>query len=300
MCPVKKGHNLSSIVYIYYYSCWGFVHTLGCLLHYIVAANGSGSLPVIPTSSSDQVKEMIEKLDKKFSHLKNNIRDYLQKHRIFVQTVVDGLTSLSPDDDEHNKMFLESHVKALTTAADHSEVFVTMNFHWNYLDPSLLDHLVRKLELNTMKAQTEAYKSDLQQFRKKTPLTLFCQAHKRKRIELSPGFQEVVAEFSWPKDSDITLEDVEQFRQEYASHYKLYEFAMMLAKVRPGSFIITWYIPSSLTDKLMQNLPRGILCKYFVTKLTIAGICVHSTNKEQVINLNKNNSMKNFTITKAE
>ena len=250
----------------------------------LVAANGSGSLPIIPARSCDEVKEMIEKLDKKFSNLKNSIRECLEKHKIFVKKVVDVLTSLSPDDDEHHKMFLESHVTALVTAADHSELFVKMNFHWNYLDPSLLDHLVRKLELNTMKAQTEAYKSDLQQFRKKTPLTLFCQAHRRRRIELSPGFQEVVAEFSWPNNNDITLEDVEQFRQEYASHYKFYEFAMMLAKVRPGSFIITWFIPSSLTDKLMQNLPRDILPKYFITKVIISGVCVHSTNREKVIN----------------
>ena len=82
----------------------------------------------------------------------------------------------------------------------------------------------------------ETYKSDLGQFRKKTPLTLFCRAQKRKRVRLSPDFQEVVAEFDWR--NDVMLEDVEQFRQEYASHYGLHEFAMMVAQVRPGSFIV--------------------------------------------------------------
>ena len=231
---------------------------------------------MILATSSDEVKKMIEVLYNRFSDLKNFVKESLEKHGVFVKKVVDVLTSLSPDDDEHHKMFLETHVKALVTAADNSELFVTMNFHWNYLDPSLLDHLVRKLDLNKVKAQMEAYKLDLQKFRTKTPLSMYCQAHKRKRIKLPPDFQEVLAEFSWSEHIHITLEVVEQFRQEYASHYKLHEFAMMLSEVRPGSFVVTWVIPQSITEKLEQNLPREILRKYYVTKLMVAETLVYS------------------------
>ena len=205
----------------------------------------------------------------------------LEKKEIPVERVADALTSLSPDDDDHHKMFLESHVRVLVTAVNHSELFGTMNFHWNYLDPSLLDNLVRTFDLEDVKAEMEAYKSDLQLFRMNTLLTTFCRTQKRKKLKLSPEFQEMVAEFDWPEN--VTLEVVEQFRQEYASHYQLHEFAMMVAQVRPGSFIITWFIPESLVDKLKSKVPRAILEKYSVSKLKIAGVCVYRSRKPKKV-----------------
>ena len=201
-----------------------------------------------------------------------------------MKRVADSLTSLLPDDDDRHKMFAESHVSDLFQAPDIiPEQFGKMNAHWNYLDPSLLDHLVSDFNLEEVKGEMETYKSDLGQFRKKTPLTLFCRAQKRKRVRLSPDFQEVIVEFDWR--NDVMLEDVEQFRQEYASHYGLHEFAMMLAKVRPGSFIVTWFVPESVVEKLKGKVPRAILKKYSVTKLEIAGTCVYRLRKPQEVSV---------------
>ena len=234
----------------------------------------------IGTASSREVEDMIEDLKKKFTSLKKSIREYLEKHKVPVKDVADVLTQLSPDDDECHRMFLQKHVRDLVTAVDHSELFGTMNFHWNYLDPSLLDHLATELDLKEVKENMKAYKSDLRQFRATTPLTLFCQTQKRKRIKLSPKFKEMVAKFKLPNDA--TLEVVEQFRQEYASHYNVHKFAMMVANVRSGSFFITWFIPESLVQKLTGKVPFEILQKYSVFSLTIAGICVYSHGKVSV------------------
>ena len=183
-------------------------------------------------TSSEEVKRRIMELDEKFNTLKNNIKKYLEKKRVPVDQVADVLMSLLPDDDDRHKMFTESDVSDLFKADNISTQFGIMNPHWNYLDPSLLDHLVRRFDLEEVKGEMETYKCDLGQFRKKTPLTLFCLAQKRKRVRLSPDFQEVIVEFDWR--NDVMLEDVEQFRQEYASHYGLHQFTMMVAQVRPG------------------------------------------------------------------
>ena len=229
------------------------------------------------------MKKTIEELKTRFRAVKDDIRESLVKQRVPVKRVADSLTSLSPDDDDQHKMFAKSHVSDLFQAPDIPEQFGTMNSHWNYLDPSLLDHLVRDFNLEEVKGEMETYKSDLGQFRKKTPLTLFCRAQKRKRVRLSPNFQEVVAKFDWP--NDVTLEVVEQFRQEYASHYGLHEFAMMVAQVRPGSFIVTWYVPESVVEKLKEKVPRAILKKHSVTKLEIAGTCVYRLRKPQEVSV---------------
>ena len=229
------------------------------------------------------MKKTIEELKTRFRTIKKDIRGGIEKQRVPVDQVADSLTLLSPDDDDHHKMFAESHVNDLFRADNIAEQFGTMNSHWNYLDPSLLDYLVRDFNLEEVKGQMETYKSDLGQFRKKTPLTLFCRAQRRKRVRLSPDFQEVVAEFDWP--NDVTLEVVEQFRQEYASHYGLHEFAMMVAQVRPGSFIVTWFVPESVVEKLKGKVPRAILKKYSVTKLEIAGTCVYRLRKPQEVSV---------------
>ena len=241
---------------------------------------GSRSLSVAPTLSKEQVMVTIEVLKKKFNGLKKATRECIEKHKILVQDVAEVLTSLSPDDDECHRIFLESHIKVFATAVNNSELFMTMNFHWNYLDPSLLNHLVTELELVEVKPDMTTYQSELRQFRMKTPLNLFCQTQRRKKVKLSPEFREMVAEFKFP--NDVSLEVLEQFRQEYASHYKLHEFAMMVADVRSGSFIITWFIPESVAEKLKRKVPVHILRKYSVTNLTVAGVCVYC-NKTEVM-----------------
>ena len=238
---------------------------------------------IATATSSESVKKAIEELKTRFRAIKDDTRECLEKQGTPVKRVADSLTLLSPDDDDRHKMFAESHVSDLFRAANVAEQFGTMNTHWNYLDPSLLDHLVSDFNLEEVKGEMETYKSDLGQFRKKTPLTLFCRAQKKKRVKLSPDFQEVVAEFDWL--NDVTLEVVEQFRQEYASHYNLHEFAMMVAQVRPGCFIVTWFVPESVVEKLKEKVPRAILKKHSVTKLEIARTCVYRLRKPQEVSV---------------
>ena len=102
----------------------------------------------------------------------------------------------------------------------------------NYLSYHLLDYLGNEFDLVEVKRKMTIYKSDLQHFRKKTPLALFCGTQKRRRIRLTEDFVKMVVEFDWPEN--VTLDDVEQFRQEYTPHYNLRECAMMIGQVHSG------------------------------------------------------------------
>ena len=245
---------------------------------------GRGRRPRPPQSNllSRDIHEMVINMERKFDSLKHNIRHHLERERVPVLRVADALTSLSADHEDHHRLFLESLVSVLFRAVSNFELFGTMTFHWNYLDPSLLDHLVVKFDLIAVKDEMKTYKSDLEQFRKGTPLTLFCQSQTR-RIQLSPDFQEVIAEFYWT--NDVTLDTVEQFRQEYASHYKLYNFAMRIGQIISGSFIVTFLIPESVVEKLKEKVPRDILQRYFVTNLKIAGACIYCIRKPQEVRM---------------
>ena len=219
------------------------------------------------------VKAKIRQFEKRFNALKKSTRECLERLRVPVKRVADALTSLPADDMDEHKQFLKDHLSALYHAVDHSELFGTMNFHWDYHNPQLLEYLIREFDLEGAKSEMKTYKEDLQQFRKKTPLKLFCQSQKKKHIKPPAELYEMVAEFDWP--DDVVLETVEEFRQEYTCHYSLRECTMMLSVVRPSSFIVTWFIPGSILEKLKVKVPNSILKNYFVTKLEIAGECVY-------------------------
>ena len=178
------------------------------------------------------VQDKIKQLEKRFNALKKSTIECLERLRVPVKKVADALTSLPADDMDEHKVFLRDNLSALYQASDHSEQFRTMNFHWNYQNPQLLDHLIGEFNLEGVRGDIKTYKEDLQQFRKKTPLKLFCQSQKKQHINPPPEFCEAVAEFDWP--NNVTLEVVEKFRQEYADHYSLRKCAMMLNMVLPG------------------------------------------------------------------
>jgi hypothetical protein len=230
--------------------------------------------------SIQNMQQNIASLRNKFDVLKNHIRQCLEMRRIPVERVADALTTLSADHEEQQRLFLESHVSALFRAGTHCEQFGTMNFHWNYLNTPVMENLAQKFDLEEVKVEMETYKSELRQFRRAAPLALFAQAHMRRHVDPPPHFRRFVIEFDWPEN--VTLQNVEEFRQIYASHYNLHECAMMLAHVRPGSFIITWFIPESVVKKLLTKVPRVILKENSATKLDISGTCVYQLRKEKV------------------
>ena len=224
--------------------------------------------------TSKDVKKKITQLEKRFKKLKKATRVCLERRKIPIKQIVDALTELPADDKDEHKLFLKRHLAALYNKSDHCELFGNLNvLNWNYLSYHLLEHLIKEFDLE-VKNDMEAYKTATQQFREETLLTLFCQTQTKRHIKPSQGFQEMVAEFHWP--DTVTLEVVEQFRQEYAYHYGLRECAMMIAEVRPGSFVITWLIPESIVGKLKVKIPRNILSKHSVTKLEISGACVYN------------------------
>ena len=101
--------------------------------------------------------------------------------------------------------FLDSFLSVLYQAADQVELFGTLNTHLNYLSYDLLDHLANEFDLG-IKSDMGKYKEDIQKFREKTPLKLFCETQTKRHIKLS---SEVVAVFNWP--NDVTLEVVNSF-----------------------------------------------------------------------------------------
>ena len=226
--------------------------------------------------SEGEVQAKIQKFEQRFNDLKKYTQKGLESRRIDVKAVVTSFTNLPADDKEEHKVFLEKHIHDLFQAESHEKLFALINIHyWNYLAYHLLEHLIKEFSVEEVKGEMKTYKSDLEQFMRDTPLEVFCETQKRKILNVPEGFEKLVVKFTWPKDQKVTLEKVEEYRQQYAYHYNLREFAMMLITVQPGSFTAVWYIPESIVQRLKKEMPQCILSKYAVTELEIAGACVY-------------------------
>ena len=252
------------------------------------------------------VRREIGVFEGKFNAMKMATIQCLERFRISVMCVVYTLTSLRADGMGEHKMFLERYRSTLNQSQNHWDLFGSLNLHyWNYLAYHLLDHLVMELsrnhqyltdaegktmgqsltddEIKTMEqlftdivGKMEQYKTDLQCFRICTPLWLFCEAQEDEIDDPPPTFRKIVVKHNWSdRTSTVTLEEVEKFRQRYVRHYNLRDCAMMLNSIRPGTFTVTWFVPSSVFEVLKKERPIKVLKEFNVIRMEVAGSCVY-------------------------
>ena len=178
-----------------------------------------------PNYAVAAVGDEIEGFRRRFKSLKHSVIKCLEKCCIAVMTVVYMLTEIRAV--EQHKVFLQERLKSLRQCEDHWELFSLLNLYWNYLSPDLLDQLLEEIikEKSSFEAigkEMEKYKIDLQKFRQRTTLKLFCQADTTStEYDPPPGFRMIVIKHNWP--DTVTLEDVERFRRRYMPRHTTFK-----------------------------------------------------------------------------
>ena len=228
-----------------------------------------------------EIEEKIEILEEQFEVLQETAISELENEKVKMNIVVNKLTRLPASEKPEHRMFFAEHLKELETCTDYRPLFSRLDDHWNYLSPQLLNHLIdRILETATAREEMVSYNSGLAEFRSHTLLELFCEIDSE-YIEPPEKFSTIKARFhkqNVPKGPP-TLQDVEKFRRRYTRHYKLREFALMLAACETGSFLVSFVVPNSILELLKRDVPTAILEEYGITQLEVAGYCVFSTSK---------------------
>lgn len=223
-----------------------------------------------------KVRGEIKEFHGRFNSLKVSTIRCLEKLRITVKTVVFFLTAVLSL--REHKDYLEEKHQSLHRCEDHWELFGMLNFYWSYLAYDLLDQLLEQLTLKEASfcdavRQMAEYKIDLQKFRERTTLAIFCQAEPHREDDPPPNFRKMVVKHMWPET--ITLEDVEMFRKCYTQEYNLPTCAMMLHSIKHGSFTITWFVTVTVIELLMKDQAVKLYKEFNITRLDIAEICVY-------------------------
>lgn len=220
------------------------------------------------------MEKKVTELERKFHNLVDRVRESVKDVPLdqFRNTITLLPASMR---DEHCK-FLKENIPQICKATNINEIFCWLNLYWDYLNFSLLEYIVRVYGNAAMKEMKE-YAEEVKVFRNETPLNIFWNVQPRRHVDIPPDLKEVISKHDedW---SNFTLEQVENFRQEFAAEYSLYKFAIVLAKIEMGSVIITWLVPSSIVTNLRDEIQGGhdaLLRQRNILKLTVDGVSVY-------------------------
>ena len=224
----------------------------------------------------EMTKAAIKQLEEKFDDLVLCTRKYMITIHVDVQDLLHSITRLPGDLKSEHELFIEKKEEKLSKAKRVEDVFLTANRYWDFLNYSLLQHVIDRHASDEIKKEMEGYAQEIAQFRKKTCLRVFSKVYKRKPKKADDQFKKLVSEHNidW---STATLEDVEQFRNDICSELSLTAFSLQLAAVTTGSVVLTWLVPQSLVAHIQKTiaLSSQAMRKHHVTQLTVDGFITY-------------------------
>ena len=109
----------------------------------------------------------------KFDQLVDKSQDGLIENNIPLQRLKRCITRLHASIRYQHIAFIRENMKAITHAESMEEIFGVLNLYWDFLNYTLLEHIVNEFGNNDTKAAMVNYVTELVAFRKATNLSNF-------------------------------------------------------------------------------------------------------------------------------
>ena len=235
------------------------------------------------------LKSNIEKINKKFLSLKNAIRYELEtpkdgREAVGVSDAVDKImNSPTADWEPHEENILQNCSEQLRAYKNVQGVLDCLGFDWDYLNPDIYAVLISDFSLHSLDDQLEEYQRELDQFLDETPVKEFSVIITKKRqMPIPEEFINLVTTHRWKPP--VYLRQVELFRRDVASQYKLRRCAVFIAGLGIQSIIITLLVPASIKEGLHSTEPK-FLIQHGIMQMTINNIPIHVSCEMLLIRL---------------
>ena len=165
--------------------------------------------------------------------------------------------------------FLEHNSSQILNATTVEEIFSILNRYCNFLNCSLLAHIITKFGDEEQKKELSTYTTALQAFRSRTKITDFVKTCPENQ-KIPPEFVALKTKLS-PDWKDRTLEDAEVYRMSMVHSSSLASYALYLVEGVPGSIYLLWSIPSHAIDFLAAVINSQFLQRHCIEEVTIDG-----------------------------
>ena len=204
----------------------------------------------------DEVKSNIHQISSKFLSMKNAIKCELEtpkdgREAVSVTDAVDMImNSPTADWEPHEENILQIRSEQLRAYKNVQGVLDCLGLDWDYLNPDIYAVLISDFSLHSLDDQLEEYQRELDQFLDETPVKDVIAKKKQKCIP--EEFENLVTKHKW--EPPVYLRDVELFRREVASQYKLRRCAVFMAGLGIQLIIITLVVPASIKEGLYSKV----------------------------------------------
>ena len=198
------------------------------------------------------IPERIQTMEMKFDQLVDKVQDGLLEQNIPLQRLKRCITRLPASIKYQHITFIRENLTDIKESESMEDIFLLLNLYWDFLNYTLLEHIVNNFGSNDTKAAMANYVTELVAFRKATNLSDFI-SHWPCTGKVPPDMSRLVVKME--KDwSNCTLEDVEQFRRTLTQKLLLPSFAVLLRDAEQGCISLTWLIPSSIVKLLSKDI----------------------------------------------
>ena len=200
------------------------------------------------------------------------------RNKIEVLHLRHSIIRLPGDLKNEHHIFVKKVKAELKKAEPIADIFFTVDDYWDFLNYSLLEHIIDRHASDNVKKEMAEYVAQVSAFRRKTRLDKFSEIYKRKEKKVDEKFRTLVTEHDIHL-STTTLEKVEEIRHDICSELSLREFSLQLAAVAPGSLVITWLVPQSLVAYIQKSikLSSPAMRKHHVSQLTLNGFIIYDS-----------------------
>ena len=224
------------------------------------------------------IPERIQTMETRFDQLLDKTQEGLVDNNIPLQKLKRCITRLPASIKDQHFHFIKENLSEIKESKCVENIFLSLHLYWNFLNYTLLEHIVNEFGNNDTKAAMAKYVSELVAFRKATKLSDFI-THWPCTRRVPPDMSKLVIKME--KDwSNCTLEDVEQFKTTLTQELLLPSFAVLLRDAEQGCISFTWLIPSSIVQLLskdIHNIKLGWFKQHNIQRLAIDGQELYSS-----------------------
>ena len=230
----------------------------------------SSELKVSPT---DAVSSQIQKFEERFENLGFATMTELEEKELDIKRFRHSLVLLPAKIKKEHTVFLKENLPAISKAESIDEIFLQLNLYWNFIDHSLLSHIVSRFCSEELKTDMSTYVTDLETFQKSTTISQMIQSWPG-RLDPPPNFSRVTCKLNRDA-STYTLHELDQLRVNFCHEFSLSNSIMMLHSFIKGSVIVVWIIPTGCVNDLRGELfNQGSMYPGFFEKNEIVSVSI--------------------------
>lgn len=224
------------------------------------------AVDVIPLPDDHPICEEIEALEGRFRSLSFSILEELIERKVDVKQIRKHIFFLPYRLKKDVSRQVEDLAPEIRQRKNMDRLFVYLDRTiWNFIDYTLLEHIVRQFGSTQLRGEMEIYVADITHFCKQTTVSQLIK-YWPGRKDTPPTYCELKTTIN--RDPDYcTLEQLNILRKELYKQLEvlppLSECALLLCNSSNGSIIVKWFIAIDLVPALMSNVRKTESSTFF-------------------------------------